>query len=130
MDMEIKEKKQSILFQKKLKKKKRKLTLYNKYQELNLTHYSDINSAINNTIRILNKKNKKRIFKTFAVRSKNTFKVYQIVKKIEKVFKVKLIINWKKGNNVIKKINKTFTTLPNWETKINFITGLREYLKK
>ncbi len=112
----------------KIKKKNRKLILYNKNQELNLTHYSDINSAINSTIKILNKKNNKRIFKTFAVRSKNTLKIHQIVKTIEQVFKVKLIINWKKGNNVIKKINKTFTILPKWKTKKNFITGLKEYL--
>ena len=61
-------------------------TLYNKNQELNLTHYTDINSAINSTIKILNKQNNKRIFKTFAVRSKNTFKIHQIVKKIEQVY--------------------------------------------
>ena len=77
---------------------------------INLLNVKDINNAI----KLILKKNYKS--DTYILKNKNNFRIYDIIKKIEKYSKKKLKIKWL-SNKIIKEKIYKFKTLKGWKPK-------------
>ena len=77
---------------------------------INLLNVKDIVSAI----KLILKKNYKS--DTYMLKNKNNFKIYDIIKKIEKYSQKKIKVNWLSNKTIKEKIYK-FKTLKGWKPK-------------
>lgn len=77
---------------------------------INLLNVKDIVSAI----KLILKKNYKS--DTYILKNKNNFKIYDIIKKIEKYSQKKIKVNWLSNKTIKEKIYK-FKTLKGWKPK-------------
>lgn len=100
------------------------LKLIGKNKKINLIHYSDFNSALDNSIKISEKRGPN--YQIFSVKSSKSYTLTKIIKIFEQVHKKKLKISWLKSKGNIP-INSSFKKIPNWVDKISLEDGLKEY---
>lgn len=111
------------IFKKALNKKK--LILNFPYQEINYTHIDDVTDGI---IFLLKKKIKKN-WSNFTLSSKNTYTLINYIKRIEKIIKKKILINYYKKIKYAPKEMKfkpQYPKIPGWKTKVNLKDGILE----
>ena len=88
---------------------------------INLLNVKDIVSAI----KLILKKNYKS--DTYILKNKNNFKIYDIIKEIEKYSQKKLIVKWLSDKRIKEKTYQ-FKTLKGWKPKNSSIKNIVEII--
>lgn len=106
---------------------KKKVSINNKNNKLNLVHVDDICEAIKISIELICLK--KSFFKSFCLPAKKTIKISDLIKKIAKYKKINYKFIKKGKNKRFFSYNSRYPKLKNWECKISLEEGLKQCLK-